>query len=437
MVETIPMPRLPRLSRLCRRPGAVLLLLATVCFPPGPGQAQPLRIASPEEAVAAALQRSPALGAAEAALAASRGNLTQAGLLPNPSLGISAENIGGTGRYRGTTAAETTYQLSQRLELGGQRGARIGVARTEVALAGRDLAATRLDLVRAARQAFAEAVAGRRAVRIATDAVRLAEQVLGAARERVSAGREPLLQQRRAEVQLATARLALSRAEREAEAARRGLAVLLAAGDVTLAPADRWFDEIGPDPAGRGAGQAADNPDFARWREEVARASAILGLERRRAVPDLTVGAGLRRFSDSNDTAAVVNLTLPLPVFDRNQGAIARAGADVTRSERLAELNQRALAASLTDAGQRLQTAWREADGLRRVVLPGAEQAFAFAREGYAAGRFSLLEVLDAQRTLLEARHQLNAALREVHLRRADADRLAGGPALPGQEGRP
>lgn len=67
-------------------------------------------------------------------------------------------------------------------------------------------------------------------------------------------------------------------------------------------------------------------------------------------------------------------------------------------------------------------------------MVPGAEQAFGFAREGYAAGRFSFLEVLDAQRTLLEARTQLNAALRDVHLRRAEADRLSGGPAVPGAE---
>ncbi|MCB4824548.1 TolC family protein [Roseicella aerolata] len=390
-----------------------------------------IRVTSPEEAVAAALRRSPVLGAAEAGVAASRGNLTQAGLLPNPALGLSAENIGGSGRYRGTEAAETTYQLAQRLEVGGQRGARVGVARTEVTLAGRDLVAIRLDVVRAARQAYAEATAARRATRIAAEGVRLAEEVLRAARERVSAGREPLLQQRRAEVSLSTARIARSRAEREAEVAQRALAVVLAASEVELGPSDRWFDDIGPDPAGRAPLDPVGNPDFVRWRDEVARADAILDLERRRAIPDVTVGAGLRRFADSRDTAVVLNLSVPLPVFDRNQGNIARAGADRTRTERVAELNQRALTASLTDAGQRLTTAWREAEGLRRVVVPGAEQAFGFAREGYAAGRFSFLEVLDAQRTLLEARTQLNAALRDVHLRRAESDRLSGGPALP------
>lgn len=393
-----------------------------------------LRVGSPAEAVQLALRRSPALGAAEAGVAATRGSLTQAGLPPNPAVGVIAENVGGSGPYRGTRSAQTTYEIAQRLEIGGQRGARVGVARTEVTLAGRDLAATRLDLARAARQAYAEAVAARRAVRLASDAVRLAEEVLRVATERVGAGREPLLQQRRAEVSLSTAVIARQRAEREAEVARRALAVLLAATDVELGASDRWFDDVGPDPGGRPAGTPAENPDFARWREEIARANAILDLERRRAIPDLTVGAGLRTFGDTNDTAMVLSLSVPLPIFDRNQGNIARAGADVTRTERVADLNRRAIDAALADATQRLQTAWREAEGLRRIVVPGAEQAFGFAREGYEAGRFSFLEVLDAQRTLIEARLQLNAAMREVHLRRAEAERLAGGPALPGGE---
>lgn len=418
-------------------PASALTAPAAVAGEP-PRRAAPsngmVRVGSPEEAIAAALRRSPDLGAAEAGVAASRGNLTQAGLLPNPALGATAENIAGSGAYRGTRAAETTYELAQRVEVGGQRGARIGVARTEIALAGRDLAATRLDLVRAARQAYAEAIATRRAARITADGVRLAEEVLRIARERVDAGREPLLQQRRAEVSLSTAAIARSRAEREAEVARRALAVLLAASEVELGPSDRWFDDIGPTPSSRMPTDPAANPDFARWQDEIARSNAALALERRRAIPDLTVGAGVRRFSDTNDTAMVLNLSVPLPVFDRNQGNIARAGAELARTQRIAELNQRALGAALTDAGQRLETAWREADSLRRVVVPGAEQAFGFAREGYAAGKFSFLEVLDAQRTLFEARAQLNATLREVHLRRAEADRLSGMPAMPGTQ---
>lgn len=432
-------------ARHRRRQGAfaVVLLSAPFVLVPAPVRAQDTarapvvadslipRVASPDEAVAAALGRSPAIAAADARVAAARGSLTQAGLRPNPVAGALTENVGGTGPYRGFRSAQTTVDLSQRLEIGGQRAARVGVAQTDVTLAERALAAVRLDLVRDVRQAYAEAVATRGAARIAAEGVRLAQEVLRVAQVRVGAGNEPELQQQRAAVALSTAAMIRERADREAEVARRALAVLLAARDVALAASDRWFNDIGRNPAGRVPTDPAANPDFARWRDEMARAEAAAGLERRRAVPDLTVGAGFRRFEDGSDSAAVLSLSVPLPFFDRNQGNIARADAERTRVERLAELNRLALGTSLVDAGQRLETAWRDADSLRRVIVPGAEQAFRVAREGYASGRFSFLEVLDAQRTLLEARAQLNMALRDFHARRAEVERLSGGPIPP------
>jgi len=246
------------------------------------------------------------------------------------------------------------------------------------------------------------------------------------ARERVSAGREAYPQQRRAEVALESAKVARQRADREALLARRALAVLLAADEVDLGMSDAWFNDISPEPSGRVQTSPAANPDYARWREEVDRANAALQLERRRAIPDLRVGAAVCRLSGTDDTAMVLSMSIPLPIYDRNQGNIARAGAEVTRTERLAELNQRAISSGLVDAGNRLETAWREANALRRIVVPGAEEAFGFAREGYSAGKFQFLEVLDAQSVLFEARAQLNLALREYHLRRAESDRLAG-----------
>lgn len=393
-----------------------------------------LRVGSPEQAIDLALRRSPLIGSAEAGVQAARGELRQAGLRPNPEISVSAENAAGTGQYRGARSLETTAELRQRLEVGGQRAGRVGVARTEVTLAERDVIAARLDLVRDVRKALADAVAARRSVGIEADRVRLAQETLRTARERVQAGRDTILAERRAEVALSTAQLSRQRAERTAELALRVLAALLAADAVELSRSDRWFDQIGAAPDGAAPPQPDDpsaNPDFARWSETLQRAQAALELERRRAAPDVTLGVGVRRYRETSDTAMVFSLSVPLPVFDRNQGNIARAGAQLSQTEFSADNARRTITTSLGQARTQLAIAWREATGLRQSVVPAAEQAFGFARAGFQEGRFSFLEVLDAQRTLFEARGQLNDALREFHLRRAEADRLAGAPNLP------
>lgn len=408
-----------------RRPAAAPAALAT----------STIAVGSPDEAVALALARAPILRSAEAGRRAVQGDRVQAGLRPNPEFSFSSENFGGSGGNAGLRSLETTYGLSQRIETGGKRQARIGAADSALALTGLDVAALRLDLIRDVVRAMAEAVAAGRVVEIARERVRLAGEVLRATQGRVEAGREPFVQQRRAEVARETAAVGLERAQRDAGLAARALAVLLAAPGVEIRPARAtWFDDLGPrpDPA-RAQAAPAGQIDRIRLDGLIAQRRAELELQRRNAVPDLSVTGGVRRFREgSGDSAFVLGLSVPLPVFDRNQGNILRAGAELSRAEADAERGRLYLDAALADAGRRLDQAWRAADSLRRIVLPAALEAAGFAREGYAEGKFSLLEVLDAQRVLSDVREQLNASLLEVQQLRADLVRLRGRLDDPG-----
>ncbi|NOG69096.1 TolC family protein [Roseicella sp. DB1501] len=400
---------------------------------PAPETGSRLVVTSPAQAVELAMARAPILRSAEAGRRAAQGDRVTAGLRPNPDLSLNAENIGGSGRYGGLSTLETTYSLSQRIETGGKRQARIEAANRAVGLTGLDVEAVRLDLAREVVRALAAAVASGRAVEIARERGRLAEEVLRATRARVEAGREAFPQQRRAEVARETALLGLDRAQREAAVALRALSVLLAMPGIEVMPGRAsWFDELGPrpDPA-RAVALPPGQLDRARLDALIEQRRAELELQRRNAIPDVAIGAGLRRFREAGgDTAFVLGLSLPLPVFDRNQGNILRADAELSRAEAEAERGRLYLDAALADAERRLGQAWHAADALRRIVLPAAGEAAGAAREGYAAGKFSLLEVLDAQRALSDAREQLNAALLEVQQVRADIDRLRGRAAV-------
>lgn len=415
--------------------GALYVVLAAL---PSPA-AEPATVARPggafatvrsvDDAIAMALEQSPILRAADERRGARRGDRLQAGLLPNPEVSVEGENFVGSGPYRGTRALETTLGVAQRLELGGKRSARVDVADAGTLLSERDYQAARLDLVRNVSVAYAETVFARRATEIARELLRVADDVLRVVSERVSGGKEPLVQARKAEVARSTAVVMADRARRDEEIARRALAILIGVDRIEVVPDSSWYENVGPDPAiarPLPGGAVAANPDYARWDAELARSRAGLTLEKATAVPDLTVGAGMRRFSDTNDSAVVLSLRIPIPVLNRNQGAIERAGRDLARTEYEAQQARLALEASLVDANRRLSTAWKEAEEFRRTIVPASEQAFDFAREGYSAGKFAFLEVLDAQRTLFDARARLNEALKEFHVRCAEVDRLTG-----------
>lgn len=385
-------------------------------------------IRSVSEAVAVALSQSPALKAAGARRGASRGERRQAGLRPNPELAIEGQNFAGSGPYRGVRSLESTVGVAQRIELGGKWDARVAFADAGLTVSEREYEAARLDVIRDVTKAYAAAVAARRGMEIETERRRLADEVLRIVRARVEGGKEPLVQIRRAEISQSRAVLAIEKARREAEIARRALATLLGFERVELVPDNAWFEAIGPAPAvsPAGAGAVAANPDHARWEAQIARGRAGLEVERAAAVPDVTIGAGARRFEATRDTALVLSLSVPIPVLNRNQGAIQRAGSELVRTEVEARQGRLALEASLAEAEERLVTGWREVDALRRTILPNARQAFGLAREGYAAGKFTFLDVLEAQRTLFDTQAQLNEALMDVHARRADVERLTG-----------
>ncbi|MFK4046398.1 Cobalt-zinc-cadmium resistance protein czcC (plasmid) [Roseomonas mucosa] len=392
-----------------------------------------LVIVSPQQAVEAALTVSPALRGAGAARQAVLADALQARLRPNPEINGNFENFGGFGgrqETRGFRTIESTVGLIQRIELGGKRGARIAFAARSGEVAELDFAGVRLEVAREVVTALATAEAARRLVGVERERARLAGETLRAARARVEAGRDPLLQAERAEVVRATAGIAAERAGREVEIALAELAVLVGVPRVELAPRQPWFEQIGSSP---GRPTPADplarlgtSPELSRLDTAIAQQRANLSLQRANAVPDVTVSGGVRRYGEAGETAFVAGASIPLPIYDRNQGGIARAQAELTRAEAEAERGRNLLVATLVAAEQRLALAWRSVDTLRRTALPSAEQAARFATAGYAEGRFSFLEVLDAQRALSDTRAQLVEAIQAFHALRAQVQRLRG-----------
>ncbi len=385
-----------------------------------------------EAAIDKALQGSPALAAAKASLSAAEGTERQAGLLPNPEIGLEAENLAGSGPYRGTDSAEYTYSLSQKIEIGGKRGSRRGVAGAERAATGRNLQAAKLDITRDVTVAYGEVLANGEKLKLVEAREVLAREVLDNVGKRVGAARDPLIYKNQAEVALATTMLERQKAQRDLQLAKRKLAAFWGENALldTLDPA---VLETVSEPQELQVYQArlADNPDLQRFDALREARAATLRLEKAQAIPDPTLSVGLRDFRESREQAMVVGMSLPIPVFDRNQGNIARAGADVLQAEQEARKARLEAEQALHEAWQDWQSAHAEAIELQKRIVPSAEEALMLSRQGYERGRFSFLEVLNAQRTLAEAQEQqVNAEQRQLNAK-ATVERLTAFRPIP------
>jgi cobalt-zinc-cadmium efflux system outer membrane protein len=384
------------------------------------------------QAQALALMQNPDLAAFAWEVRAGEARTLQAGLPPNPEMGVEVENVAGSGDFQGVDGAEVTVGLSQVIELAGKRRKRTHVAALERDLAAWDYETARLDVLTQVAQAFADVLRVQERLAVDADLVRLAEQIYRIVAERVKAGKVSPLEATRARVALATSRIARQRVQRELTAAKERLAATWGGTRATFERVTGDLETLNPIPSAAVVAQRiVQNPDIARWATAMARRQAAVTLAEANRTPDPTLGAGVRYFNNVDEAdahALLLAVSVPLPVFDRNQGNILEARYQLARTE----VERRAAAVrvqtALAETHAALSEAFSEASTLRDEVLPGAQQAFDAAREGYRQGKFQFLEVLDAQRTLFEARGQYVEALSTYHKAVAALERLIGEP---------
>lgn len=408
--------------RFCAASLAGALLFTQAAFAQEEVKSTPLTLT---QAVDEAMMNSPRVASANAAIKTAKGLSEQADTSPNPSLDLQGTNLAGNGIYREVDNTDQYfYGLSQQIELGGKRAARRGAADKQLHIAELDAAIARMDVERDVKQAFATAVAAQESLRLAQDALNIAQQELKSVSRRVAEAASPLIQKSKAEVTLATAKYNVEQGRQEAAAARTQLATVLGRSALGETLDASSFFEVS-DTAQPDIEAIERTPDMLRLRLQEDHARALLDIEKAGAIPDPTINAGVSRLQQTGDQAFVIGLSIPIPVMNSNRGNISAARAQVTRTASDQQTARLDLLRRYNLAKSAQRTAYMKATSYSGTVLPAAEEAFKLSRQGYGAGKFQYLEVLDAQRTLFDARAQYIAALRDYHLQVAELERLS------------
>lgn len=382
-----------------------------------PAWAQPSSTLSLQTAINQALQRAPIIASSKAVLSAAEGNELQAGSFANPEIGFEAENIAGSGDYRGANAAEYTYSLSQKVELGGKRISRRNLAGAERQAIQKDMQAAKLDLIRDVTIAYGNVLVADEKLKLAVERNNLAADVLANVSQRVSAARDPLIYQSQADIALATARLEHQKCQRDLQLAKRKLASYWGSHSLTdNLESAVLTSSTSPESLDVYQSRLSNTPNIQRYEDLLLARTNALQLEKSQNIPDPSFSVGVRDFRETGHQAMVAGMSMPIPVFNRNAGNIARASSEVIQAEQNARQARLDAEQALHEAWLDWQTAYAEATELQNSIIPSAQEALKLSRQGYERGRFSFLEILNAQRTLAEAQEQrLNTLQRQLH----------------------
>lgn len=423
--------RLRRCSGLCLRYPAGLMLMCSVLL----GLSVPVYAADREntltlpEALARVLRSSPDLAQFPFEIRAAEARALQAGLRPNPEVSVEVENIAGSGDLSGFDARETTLALSQVIEMGDKRRLRQNVASFRREALERDYELARLDALSMAASRYLELALTERLMAFAEQVVGWTQSAEEVAQKRFEAG--------------SASRAELSRARTDAMQARLRVAELrvrLANGKRRLAS---LWGEMEPDFTDVDADlfALAPLPEFARIRVQLEQApqlqqfltldrlrQAELDLAMARSRQDIEIGAGIKRVAATGDTGLVLEFSMPLGVFDRNQGNVRAAREELAKLDLEKKATRVKVFTELRNAYAQLEQTREQVSALRRHVRPEAQEALNLIQEGYSDGRFSYIELVQARQQLQAIETSAVAAATNFHQTLITLESLTGQP---------
>jgi cobalt-zinc-cadmium efflux system outer membrane protein len=406
--------------------GVVLFLAAVATIGSSAADPEPPVIEITWDGIAGLVDAHPLLSEGAQRLAAAQGAVGVSGALPNPVL----EGVVGRGRERPGEAYGRQWDLSLTLPLDwmAQRPPRVAAAAAELAVAAAEGESIRRDALLELRTQFWRLVHDQARVGVVGELDRQMADLAAAVDRRVEAGESRPLERTRVGIErelvadeLQTARISL--ASRQAQLA---LWLGAPAGARIVAVADLAALPLPPDPDVAATPPAADHPELVAGEARVRALAAGLSAAKRARVPAFSLMAFTSR--EQQRRAHGAGIAVDVPLWNWNRGGVAQAQAQLAAGRSREEVRRRTLAAAIVEAAAACRASLATASRYAAGVVPRAADAAAVVEKTYLLGEASLLEVIDARRTLLASRRQLLDALAQAQI---DHCRLR---ALTGEE---
>lgn len=361
--------------------------------------------------------------AADSEIAARGAEWEQASYYPNPALVVELDNLGSA---HNCDSNELSVDIVQLIELGGKRSARMQVAAADQCAAQWKLEVLKYEIYIDLLHAFIDIAAAQERVTLAKELHVAANEGLICSTTQTSAGKTSLIDTKKAEIACKTANLFLTRQQRLLSQAKKKLltfwssyapqidGVNLSLYEITQPPD---FEEL--------VSSLQNNPELAQLRAEEILASKVVELERSNRIPDIAIQIGISTERYYRSPALNIGFEIPLPIWDRNSGNIARAKYEYNQAS-YNEMNAtRHFKASLGLLYEEWYSSYEQAMTLKDTIIPHAEEAYQLALNGYREGKFTYPAMLDARIALFNIKQQYLDAVVEYHHKRADIMKLS------------
>ncbi|MBT8386344.1 MAG: TolC family protein, partial [Ignavibacteria bacterium] len=283
----------------------------------------------------------------------------------------------------------------------------------------------RLEVITDVRMAFAQAFLAQKLIEKNKELIKISEEFILNLNERVKAGKISPAEVSRAKIILNSLKIELTKLEARYYASISELDALTYDPSLIITSLRGTFEYPLEAPTYDSLlAQLGNNPSLKRYDSEYDKQEAVIELEESKSIPDLTINVGYRRLNEVKVNTFVLGASIPIPLFDRNQGSIQEAQIKFDQKKIEYESVRNKLKLRLNILYNRLSTLLNTTQLLKKESLPEAEKSFKTIKEGNMVGRFAILDVLDAERTLFEIQNQYLNTISEMYVVRIEIEGL-------------
>ena len=354
----------------------------------------------------------------------------QAGLKPNPELGVSVENVLGNGSLSGVKSAELTLTLSQLIELGDKRQRRLESASAGKALTQAQYELDRVDVLAKTMTDYLDVLELQTVRSWTAERLVMEQNALQVATERSRAGLVTDADVLRLKSRVLKSQMDLKALKAELQVAVRQLAANWSnepdfdtvQGQLSVLPMLPSLNEM--------LAALDSSPQLGFYLTQGRLAGTLQNLAIANGQTDLTVGAGVRRNEQLNEKAFVLSVSMPLALSNPNAGEIEAARVTSERSAHQLKLSRQQLQLSTGRLYQQLTLLSEQIHDQQQAILPAAESVVQSTLKGYETGIFDMTDLLSAHEDLLSAKRNMIDAQAQFHRQLVELERLVGMPLV-------
>ncbi len=358
---------------------------------------------------------------------AKNGKIDRRSKLPNPEFGVEMENFAGGGEFSGFNQSEITAVLSQEIPIGPKRSLSVKIAKEEKKLSGFLRDQKLADILEGTKKRFYSLFLLQEIIALKKERVNKLKEFAIQVRKKVKTGGSSPIEVQRIDIQLLRKQVELKSSKAEFYSMGVHLASLWGEERFDYEKIVTKEDEWDRFPKEQMFCDVSElSPELVICKNNIIRSKIELKLTRSMRIPNITISGGVRRHFETGLNSFTAGISIPIPVFNLNKGAIISARYKINKKVVDFKREELRIRTELREKCRKLESEFYGLNVFKNKIIPEFNKTFKIIIDGYMAGKSSFFDVMDVYKSEYEIKEEYLRMICDCRIKMVEIERLNG-----------